>query len=305
MSQTSQNTSIAQQLYLRVSQLEDEHRLFREIVDRLHASAGGSFSIEDLVALQKENTELRRKLAENRQHAVYDDWFESVFGVKVPAANTWPFTTFKQGTPWSDKVVYGMQDGEHLFAEDLFNRLERDRVPGAVVEFGTYFGHWMQVLAEMQERRGWSREFWGFDSFEGLPEPDKELNPQVWTKGMYTAPFDEVKARLQVDKRPWIKLVKGWFSDTLIQSPAVDVADVAYARVDGDLYESCVDCLRYLEPRLADGSILVFDDWQFSVNHGETRAFREWVEKGVPFRFEYLGFNMWAHLYLRVHHVRT
>ncbi len=221
-------------------------------------------SKEDVLKLQQENILLKQKLNESNQHAIYNDWFESVFKLKVPAANTWPFTTFKQGTPWSDKVVYGMQDGEILFAEHLIEQLEADKVPGALVEFGTYYGHWMQVLAEMHERRGWKRDFWGFDSFEGLPEPDKKLDPEVWTKGMYTAPFEEVKARLQVDKRPWLNLVKGWFSDTLVRAPATTIDRISYARVDGDLSESCVDFLKSLEPRLSDKSILVFDDWQFS-----------------------------------------
>ena len=168
------------------------------------------------------------------------------------------------------------------------------------MEFGTYYGHWVQVLAETLERRGFHREIWGFDSFEGLPAPQAGLDPTIWSEGQYAAPFEEVKLRLQLDKRPWLHLVKGWFSDTLAAEPAISIGPIAYARIDGDLYASCVDCLAFLAPRLVPGAILVFDDWQFDQSVGEPRAFGEWMAANPGWKFEDLGMNLWAHLYLRV-----
>ncbi len=112
--------------------------------------------------------------------------------------------------------------------------------------------------------------------------------------------LEDVAANLRAGDRPFLRLVKGWFSESLIREPATSIAKIAYARIDGDLYSSAVDCLAYLTDRLADGAILVFDDWQFSVNHGEVLAFREWIEAHPIFEFEFLEMNMWAHLYLRV-----
>lgn len=288
------------QVFLRVSQLEDEHANFKRIAESVH-SADGLVSADDYSRLVAENEKLRKELERYRRNAPYEEWFQKTFGVALPVPNTWPFTTFSQGTPWCEAVVAGMQHGEILFAQDLVKKLATDGVEGAFVEFGTYFGHWLQVFAMILEKNGLRREVWGFDSFEGLPAPDPARNPDCWTEGMYSAPFETVAERVQLHKRPWMHLVKGWFEETLFVEPASSIGAIAYARIDGDLYESCVDCLRFLEGRLADGAILVFDDWQFSCDIGEPRAFREWVEKGVPYRFEYLGFNMWAHLYLRVH----
>lgn len=255
-------------------------------------------------ALQAENQRLRAELASYRTNAEYEDWFNQTFSVAMRVPNTWPFTTFAHGTPWCDKVAYGMQDAEILFVQDLLEKIVTDNVPGGIVEFGTYYGHWVQVIAETLEARGWQRELWGFDSFEGLPKSQPGVNLDIWTEGRYAAPFEEVRQRLQVDQRPWLHLVKGWFNNTLAAEPATSIRQIAYARIDGALHESCVECLRYLEGRLSDGAILVFNNWQFAMNLGETLAFREWISRGVPYRFEYLGFNMWAHLYLRVHHVR-
>lgn len=254
-----------------------------------------------IAALRAENAALRAKLSGLYQHAEYETWFEQAFGIKFPTPNTWPFTTFQQGTPWCDKVVYGMQDGEFLYAQHLIAELDAQGIAGDIVEFGTYGGTWMEVLAQAVEKGAGGRTLWGFDSFEGLPEPDAAKDGNIWHKGQYAATLEEVSARLRAAERPFLKLVKGWFCDTLPVEPAAGVEKIAYARIDGDLYSSCVDCLSYLTDRLADGAILVFDDWQFTINHGETLAFREWAAANPQFRFEFLGMNMWAHLYLRVH----
>ena len=152
----------------------------------------------------------------------------------------------------------------------------------------------------MRERHGWTRTLWGFDSFEGLPEPKAGFDPTCWTKGMYAAPYDAVSMRLRAVDRPWLRLVRGWFSETLPDEPARSIEKIAYARIDSDLYESCADCLKFLEPRLVNGAVLVFDDWQFTNTHGEPRAFKEWMEGGAPFRFQFLAMNSWAHLYVKV-----
>ena len=294
---------IAEKVGLFVSQLEDELRHYRGVAAFYEKRDETTEISRELGKLAAENEWLRQELAHAQGNAAYVDWFAKVFGKNMSVPNTWPFSTFKQGTPWGDKVAYGMQDGEILYAEHLIETLENDGIKGDIVEFGTYYGHWVQVICEALERRGWSRRVWGFDSFEGLPKPDVALNPDCWTEGMYTAPFDEVVARLLVEKRSYLQLVKGWFNETLYREPATSIGEIAYARIDGDLYESCVDCLRFLDGRLVDGAILVFDDWQFSTGIGEPRAFKEWLETGgaTRYRFEYLDFNLWAHLYIRVH----
>ena len=264
-----------------------------------HAADGESLRTEN-ARLRDENAALRARIDELNQHAHYEAWFNHTFNTRLRTPNTWPFSTFEPGTPWCDKVVYGMQDGEFLFAEHLIGQLDALGVAGDVVEFGCYGGTWMEALAGIIEKRGNGRALWGFDSFEGLPEPDPERDGGIWHAGQYAMGLEQVAANLRAAERPFLQLVKGWFSESLRRAPATAIARIAYARIDGDLYASAVDCLAFLTDRLADGAILVFDDWQFTVNHGEVLAFREWIAAHPVFEFEFLGMNMWAHLYLRV-----
>lgn len=256
--------------------------------------------LEQTESLMAENAVLRERIAALNQHAYYEEWFNRTFNTTLRTPNTWPFSTFAQGTPWSDKVVYGMQDAEFLFAGHLMEQLDADGIAGDVVEFGCYGGTWLEILAQIIEKRENGRLLWGFDSFEGLPEPDAEKDGGIWQAGQYAMGLEQVAINLRAADRPFLRLVQGWFNESLVREPATAITKIAYARIDGDLYASAVDCLNFLTDRLADGAILVFDDWQFSVNHGEVLAFREWTAAHPIFDFEFLGMNMWAHLYLRV-----
>src|SRR5271166_4269837 len=78
------------------------------------------------------------------------------------------------------------------------------------------------------------------------------------------------------------------------------VGPIAYARIDCDIYEPTLECLRYLTPRLSHGAVLVFDDWPHSLDIGEGRAFYEWALTVPNLRFEFLSFCTWGHFYIRV-----
>jgi hypothetical protein len=276
--------------------------LQHELAEVNRALALGGGQPEDALArLQQEVAQLRAELAARNGRADYEARFNAAFHTSLATPNTWPFTTFEQGTPWCTKVVEGMEQGEFLYAAHLIEGLDAAGIAGDILEFGTYFGTWIETLTRICEARGNGRRLWGFDSFEGLPRPDAVKDGGIWHEGQYSAPFETVAAQLRLAERPHLRLVKGWFSDTLPQEPAQSIERIAYARIDGDLYSSARDCLAYLASRLVDQAILVFDDWQFTWEIGEPLAFAEWSAANPQFRFEFLAMNMWAHLYCRVH----
>ena len=64
-----------------------------------------------------------------------------------------------------------------------------------------------------------------------------------------------------------------YFAESLKGADAARLKNVCFARIDCDIYEPALECLHYLTTRLSDGAILVFDDWSFNPEVGETRAF--------------------------------
>jgi predicted O-methyltransferase YrrM len=150
---------------------------------------------------------------------------------------------------------------------------------GLTLEFGVAGGESIRQIAAM--RPG---PIYGFDSFEGLPED--------WfgylRKGFFAQDLPRVPAG--------VTLVKGWFSDTLEGFLQQHPGPVAFLHVDSDLYSSADYVLRGLEPRLAPGAVILFDEyWNYPgwLKH-EFKAFQEFIARtGLTYRYE--GFVPTAH----------
>src|SRR5208282_1476723 len=106
---------------------------------------------------------------------------------------------------------------------------ESKRVPGGLnMEFGVYKGDSINMLAKLAPER----KFWGFDSFEGLPEQ--------WTIESKKGAFD-VGGKLPAVRKN-VSLVKGFYSSTLPKFTADNKTEaVAFAHVDCDLYSATKD----------------------------------------------------------------
>jgi hypothetical protein len=210
------------------------------------------------------------------------------------------FSSFDMDSRWGKPIFSAAMESEWDFAVHLLDKLSADGVPGDIVEFGVAGGVWLGRLAQWNEGHQGERNVYGFDSFKGLPEVTA-ADLDCWAKGMYCHDMDTVGAALNVANRPWLKLIKGWFSDTLSATHAQHIMRIAYARIDCDLHASAVDCLSFLSSRLANHSILVFDDWTYNPEKGETRAFLEWLPTVPDLQFETLLDNPLGHVYMRVH----
>jgi Macrocin-O-methyltransferase (TylF) len=71
-----------------------------------------------------------------------------------------------------------------------------------------------------------------------------------------------------------VRWVRGYFPDS---AGDIEISNVSFAHVDLDLYESTVNTLEYLRPRLIEQSIVVFDDYLRGVD-GVIKATREFSE---------------------------
>ena len=55
-----------------------------------------------------------------------------------------------------------------------------------------------------------------------------------------------------------VKFLKGWFKDTL---PSAPIEKLSLVRLDGDMYESTMDAIVNLYPKLSVGGFLIVDDY--------------------------------------------
>lgn len=152
----------------------------------------------------------------------------------------------------------------------LFNRLLQrvwDR-EGIVVECGLGKMRTAQLLALLleEERRG--RAFWGFDSFQGHPQPtehdanleDPSKSPRKGDWRLMSADdARQLLAHLPVSIP--VKIVEGFFEETI---PAADVPPIALLHLDCVLYESYRICLEHLFPRVIEGGVVVLDEYDES-----------------------------------------
>jgi O-methyltransferase len=160
---------------------------------------------------------------------------------------------------------------------------------GCIVECGVWRGGMMAGIAEVL---GPNRQYFLFDSFEGLPPAREEVDGEwvmEWqsdtTSPIYfnncRAAEEEAAAAMKLSGATSFWLVKGWFKDTL---PSYKFpTEIAILRLDGDLYDSTRVCLENLYPHVVPGGIVILDDYHNW--DGCARAVNEYIA-GIASRNE-------------------
>lgn len=186
------------------------------------------------------------------------------------------------------------------------------QVQGDIAEFGTMTGTSARYLAAaMSAFSHWdsSRHLHLFDSFEGFPEADNDIDRNsphvasgIWGKGECygIGPSYLSKMCRKFIPESRIHIHAGWFNQTLPLLPKS--CKFALVHLDCDLYQSTLSVLDdlFTHDRLTDGAVLLFDDWYCNRGNpdmGQQRAWKETVAKHNP-RFELLG--MYANCSMKV-----
>lgn len=172
----------------------------------------------------------------------------------------------EEGREWPafGETMIGLARLDHLQScvEDVLAR----NVPGDFIEAGVWRGGaamLMKAILDLQGDHG--RKVWLADSFAGAPSPSAEEDQLESPACYHSIPFLSVSADEVVgnfrryglhDDR--VRLVQGYFKDTL---PRLADETWAIVRLDGNLYESTLDGLVHLYPRLAVGGYLIVDDF--------------------------------------------
>ncbi|MEV0616651.1 TylF/MycF/NovP-related O-methyltransferase [Nonomuraea sp. NPDC050404] len=179
-----------------------------------------------------------------------------------------------------------------------FQRMsERERDPfagGAYYEFGVYRGYSLWFAEQIsREYAGADFTCLGFDSFLGLPA--SAVDGSFYDTGDFAAGHDEVVANLRAHGADFgrLRLFQGFYGRELFEDLArdYDFPPAAICTIDVDVYESCLEVLRFLHGRLRVGSIIIFDDYNdmgASDEHGERRALETFRRAHPTFSLRHL-----------------
>jgi O-methyltransferase len=158
---------------------------------------------------------------------------------------------------------------------------------GDYYEFGVFKGHtFLQAHLATRELGLDGMRCFGFDSFEGLPpvEGVDRTAEEHFYEGQYACSLERVRAELDRHAVDWNRcfLIKGFFQDTLTDEAraAYGMRKASVVLLDSDLYESAAVVLAFLAGMLADGTILIMDDWNTfdrDDSRGERRALGEFL----------------------------
>ena len=145
----------------------------------------------------------------------------------------------------------------------LSREIDRQSVPGNIVECGVRNGGSSALMASVFNRSSLYRDMWLFDSFEGLPEPTAEDGYKAQTEyheGKCLGSVDTVKEifnQLSIPENR-VHIVEGWFEETF---PSVKTNKVALLHIDADWYESVKLCLEKFYDSVCPGGFIALDDY--------------------------------------------
>jgi O-methyltransferase len=139
-------------------------------------------------------------------------------------------------------------------------------VPGCIVECGVWRGG---MSAGMATVLGPERNYYMFDSFEGLPPAQPIDGPSAiaWQRNVdapgyfnnCAAERSEAEQAMNLAGITDAKLIQGWFNDTI---PGIRLPEpIALLRLDGDWYESTMVCLENLFDQVAPNGLIILDDY--------------------------------------------
>jgi O-methyltransferase len=189
----------------------------------------------------------------------------------------------KEGRDWpaDAETMVGLKRLDNL--QFCIERVLQDGVRGDLIETGVWRGGASIFMRGVLKAYGDTiRQVWVADSFQGLPKPQTGVwrddeRGRLWEFGNTLAvPLETVRANFQryglLDDQ--VRFLPGWFRDTL---PTVPIQRLAVMRLDGDMYESTMDALRALYPKLSSGGFCIIDDYY--VQSGARQAVAEYREQ--------------------------
>jgi hypothetical protein len=185
-------------------------------------------------------------------------------------------------------------------ADVLLLAVLQKSIPGAIVEVGVWRGGMSAYLQGMLLLTGETakREMWLVDSFKGLPPADLMNSKNADLNNTFNSDKDQSRwagqlsvgvqtvhdnlNRIGLMDAGNVHFLEGWIQDTL---PGWNVTELAFLRIDVDIYSATYDALHYLYPRLTKGGAVLFDDWKLGYSREAIEDYRQKYSITTPVRF--------------------
>lgn len=158
--------------------------------------------------------------------------------------------------------------------EEMYSAVDEalGKVAISYLEFGVWKGESLKAWIAINQHA--DSRFYGFDSFEGLPEPwnhsfGKQIGTEVFNVGGAAPPIDDVR----------VKFIKGWFQHTVRDFlRRTQLSHPIVVHVDSDLHSSALYILSTLDAILERGDVVMFDEYnspahEYLAWHEYQRAF--------------------------------
>ena len=193
--------------------------------------------------------------------SIYRDLALPPFGSK-----TFDSDLRERGLDWPSRAETMIGEKRLANLRALTEAVIAESVPGDLIETGVWRGGACILMRAVLFARNISdRCVWVADSFEGLPPANESQYPadagsNFHTYAQLAVSLDEVRDNFRsyglLDEQ--VKFLKGWFKDTL---PTAPIGQLALIRLDGDMYESTMDALTSLYPKLSHRGYVIVDDY--------------------------------------------
>ena len=180
--------------------------------------------------------------------------------------------------PWkaSLKHIQSHADTDTLYFADTASVLRYAALlapeNGQCLEFGVRYGTSTQIIQKATDS-----VVTGFDSFQGLPTAWHEQPAGAYSTEGY------------IPEIPNVRLIPGWFEDTVEPYLKKNPSPIRLANIDCDLYSSTKTVLDAITPYLQDETVLIFDEYIMNPKwqEDEFKAFQEWLmENDWTYRYK-------------------
>lgn len=181
------------------------------------------------------------------------------------------------------EVVYSTAETQRSSFE-LAQRVELQNIDGCIVECGIAAGgnFAAMILGVLSVNENTQRNFYGFDSFEGIQLAGKKDTLQAGIGAIthnVNVPDEDLLVssgvtvhskkcvidnltRFGLYKKCNIELIDGWVQNTITQQVVSDLGNIAILRLDMDIYAPTKYTLEMLFNSVVRGGVVIIDDWE-------------------------------------------